>query len=60
MAHIGLKYPVFLPEGAEAGFVIGKAINYTGTPSNSDVTLYADDGIAETDKSIVNESWDLR
>ena len=59
MAHIGLKYPVFLPEGANAGFVIGKAINYTGTPSNSDVTLYADDGIAETDKSIVNEGLSL-
>lgn len=59
MAHIGLKYPVFLPNGAEAGFVIGKAINYTGTPSNADVTLYADDGIAETDKSITNEGLSL-
>jgi len=59
MAYIGLKYPVFLPDGAEAGFVIGKAINYTGTPSNSDVTLCADDGIAETDKSIVNEGLSL-
>ena len=59
MAHIGLKYPVFCPDGADAGFVIGKAINYTGTPSNSDVTLYADDGIAETDKSIVNEGLSL-
>lgn len=60
MAHIGLKYPVFLPEGSnQTGFVIGKAINYTGTPSNADVTLYADDGIAETDKSITNEGLSL-
>ena len=41
------------------GFVVGKAINYTGTPSNADVVLYADDGVAESDKSITNEGVSL-
>ena len=68
MAHIGLKYPVFAPITAETdagaitygdGFVVGKAINYTGTPSNADVVLYADDGVAESDKSITNEGVSL-
>ena len=68
MAHIGLKYPVFAPIIAETdagaitygeGFVVGKAINYTGTPSNADVVLYADDGVAESDKSITNEGVSL-
>lgn len=55
MAHIGMKYPVAAPwkEGNtyEEGFVIGKAINFTGTPNKNEVELYADDGVAETDKS---------
>ena len=68
MAHIGLKYPVFAPIATEtdagvitygAGFVVGKAINYAGTPSNADVVLYADDGVAESDKSITNEGVSL-
>ena len=63
MAHIGMKYPVFSPmdeSGAyKAGFVVGKAISYTGTPANNDVKLYADDGIAETDTSIQNEAVSL-
>ncbi len=56
MAHIGMKYPVAAPwsEGNNyaAGFVIGKAINFTGTPNKNDAELYADDGVAETDKSL--------
>lgn len=57
MAHVGMKYPVAVPwkEGNTyegAGFVIGKAINFTGTPNKNDVKLYADDGVAETDLSI--------
>lgn len=68
MAHIGLKYPVFAPITTEtdagvityaAGFVVGKAINYAGTPNNADVVLYADDGVAESDKSITNEGVSL-
>lgn len=64
MAHIGLKYPVFAPMNAdgtayEKGFVIGKAINYNGTPSNNNNNLFADDEIAETDTSIQNESVSL-
>lgn len=56
MAHIGMKYPVAAPwkeDGTyEEGFVIGKAINFTGTPNKNEVELYADDGVAETDKSL--------
>lgn len=57
MAHIGMKYPVAVPwkekntyEGE--GLVIGKAIQFTGTPNKNDVELYADDDVAETDKSL--------
>lgn len=57
MAHVGMKYPVAAPwvsgnTYGEKGFVIGKAINFTGTPNKNDVKLYADDGVAETDLSI--------
>ena len=56
MAHIGMKYPVEAPwkegETYTKGFVVGKAIKFTGTPNKNDVDLYADDGIAETDKSV--------
>lgn len=56
MAHIGMKMPVAAEwkEGNtyENGFVVGKAINFTGTPNKNDTTLYADDGAAETDLSV--------
>ena len=56
MAHIGMKCPVAAPwaEGNtyEKGFVVARAINFTGTPNKNDVDLYADDGVAETDKSV--------
>jgi phi13 family phage major tail protein len=57
MAHIGMKYPVAAPWKSgntygDKGFVIGKAIQFTGTPNKNDVELYADDEVAETDKSI--------
>lgn len=56
MAHVGMKYPVAAPwqEGNTygAGFVIGKAMNFTGTPNKNDTTLYADDAAAETDLSV--------
>lgn len=57
MAHIGMKYPVAAPwkEGGTyegEGIVIGKAIQFTGTPNKNDVELYADDDVAETDKSL--------
>lgn len=63
MAKIGLKYPVAaqLGEGNEyeAGFVIAKAITASVTPNNNDVTLYADDAAAETDKSFQSASFSL-
>lgn len=56
MAHVGMKYPVaaeLQDDGTYGtGFVVGKAIKFTGTPNKNDVSLYADDGVAETDKSI--------
>lgn len=56
MAHVGMKYPVATPWNEDGtygeGFVVGKAIQFTGSPNNNDVDLYADDGIAETDKSV--------
>lgn len=56
MAHIGMKYPVAAPwsEGNTYadGFVIAKAINFTGTPNKNDASLYADDAVAETDLSV--------
>lgn len=56
MAHIGMKYPVVATwtEGNKYadGFVLAKAINFTGTPNKNDADLWADDGIAETDKSV--------
>ena len=56
MAHIGMKYPVAAPWNEDGtygeGFVVGMAIKFSGTPNKNDVTLYADDGVAETDKSI--------
>lgn len=63
MAHVGMKYPVaakMLSDGSyDDGFVIGKAIQFTGTPANSDVRLYADDGIAETDRTLQNVGTSL-
>lgn len=56
MAHIGMKYPVAALWAEEnkytEGAVIAKAINFTGTPNKNDAELYADDGVAETDKSV--------
>ncbi|MFR7898627.1 MAG: hypothetical protein ACLU6Y_01485 [Ruminococcus sp.] len=56
MAHIGMKNPVAAKwaEGNKytEGFVVAKAINFTGTPNKNEVELFADDGVAETDKSI--------
>ena len=49
MAKIGLKYPVF--KGASSQGVIAKAIQADISISVNDVKLYADDGIAESDKS---------
>ena len=49
MAKIGLKYPVY--KTATAQGVIGKAIQADISISTNDVKLYADDGIAESDKS---------
>lgn len=49
MAKIGLKYPVY--KGAEKKGVIGKAIQADISITINDVKLYADDVVAESDKS---------
>jgi len=49
MAKIGLKYPVY--KSATKSGVIGKAIQADISITVNDVKLYADDGIAESDKS---------
>lgn len=49
MAKIGLKYPVF--KSATSQGVIAKAIQADIAISVNDVKLYADDAIAESDKS---------
>lgn len=57
MAFVGLQYVVGAPlksdgKAYDKGFVIGKGINVTLTPNKNDVTLYADNGAAETDKTL--------
>ena len=52
MAKIGLRYPVY--KGTNTKGVIGKAIQADISISVNDVKLYADDVIAETDKSFQN------
>jgi len=49
MAKIGLKYPVY--KGAVNYGVIGKAIQADVSIELNDAELYADDGLAESDKS---------
>lgn len=63
MAKIGLRYPVAAPlqETEETvshtdGLVVGKAITADITINSNDVKLYADDGIAESDKSFKDGS----
>ena len=61
MAKLGLKYPVYAV-GTESGSVItyasggviAKAISANIAITTSDVKLYADDAIAETDRSFVS------
>lgn len=56
MAKVGLKYPVYAVLGEDGasyskGSVIAKAIKASVTAESNDVKLYADDGVAESDKS---------
>lgn len=56
MAKVGLKYFVGAPlkedgKTYDTGYVVAKAIKATVTANNNDVKLYADDGVAESDKS---------
>lgn len=58
MAKIGLKYPVYAPysESGETvsyatGAVVAKAVNANISITSNDAKFFADDGLAETDKS---------
>lgn len=65
MAHVGMKNPYAVAIDPETGkytgeiFKIGKAINFSGTPNNVDVKLWADDGVAESDKGVTDYSVSL-
>lgn len=56
MAKVGLKYLVAAPLNEDGktygtGFVVAKMIKATVNANSNDVKLYADDGVAESDKS---------
>lgn len=56
MAKVGLKHVVaakLKEDGTtyDKGFVVGKAMKASVTAESNDVKLYADDGVAESDKS---------
>ncbi len=58
MAKIGLKYPVYAPyiENGDVvsygvGAVVAKAVSANVSITSNDTKFYADDGVAETDKS---------
>lgn len=63
MAHIGMKYVVAAPlkndETYDPGYVVAKAIEFTGTPNTNSAVLYADDGSAETDQAVSNMGTSL-
>lgn len=63
MAKIGLKHIVAAPlkeDGTyEDGYVVAKAIKATVNSNSNDVKLYADDGVAESDKSFKDGSISL-
>lgn len=63
MAKIGLKHIVAAPlkeDGTyDAGYVVAKAIKATVNSNSNDVKLYADDGVAESDKSFKDGSISL-
>ena len=61
MSKIGLKYPVYaqLTESGQHSFIFGRCGFSKGNKRNvsittSDVKLYADDALAESDKSFVS------
>lgn len=63
MPKIGLKHIVAAPlkeDGTyDAGYVVAKAIKATVNSNSNDVKLYADDGVAESDKSFKDGSISL-
>ncbi len=64
MAKVGLKYIVAAKLNEDEasytkGFVVAKAIKATVGTNSNDVKLYADDGVAESDKSFKDASLSM-
>lgn len=64
MAKIGLKHIVAAPLNDDGitygeGYVVAKAIKATVNANSNDVKLYADDGVAESDKSFKDATLSL-
>lgn len=66
MAKVGLKYPVYAPAtetdsaiSYSAGAVLAKAISANISIETNDVKLYADDALAESDKSFKSGKVDF-
>ena len=66
MAKIGLKYPVVSPMTENGnvvtygtGFVLAKAISLNISIENSDIKLWADDSVAETDRGFASGTVSL-
>ena len=66
MAKIGLKYPVVSPMTENGnvvtygtGFVLAKAISLNISIENSDIKLWADDSVAETDRCFASGTVSL-
>ena len=62
MAYTGMRHPVFAPVESYTpgqaiiygqGVVLGKAIDATITPELTNAELFADDGLAESDNSMI-------
>ena len=64
MAYIGLRKPRVYSMDAEtgkykAGVAFGKAVDFSDTPSVSEVSLYGDDALAESEKAVTSADLSL-
>ncbi len=56
MAYFGANYPVFCPNGAAEGVVLGKLVGANLTVNLASGELYADDELAEQDRTFASGS----
>lgn len=62
MAYVGLSKPVMAKKGTDGytdGFVCGKAIAIDITPQYAEGSLYADNGVDESDKEFISATISL-